>query len=552
MFATVAGGYGNSASGSSSMVAGGYQNSASGSYSMVAGGASNTASGTESTVAGGQGNIASGALSFAAGCYAHAVNAGSFVWAGSPDGSSCSWVPTSAAGQFIALAPGGFEFFPSTSQSSPVFSIAPTTGNVTVTGSVTAASFTGNGSGLTGVSVSTLAAGTYSNAVTFNNASNSFTGNGSGLTGVSASGLAAGTYSNAYTFSNAANLFNGRVVSSMAAGTAVAGFTSDGGGFGVSGTNTATTGSSSYGVYGSSASSTGIGVSGYNSATSGSAYGVYGSSASSTGIGVSGTGVTGVQGNSSSGTGYGVYGSNTASTGNAYGVYGTSASSLGIGVYGSGYDGVEGQAGGQSYATGVFAIQGSGTGSVAGYFQGNVDVSGTLSKTAGSFKIDHPLDPANKYLLHSFVESPDMKNVYDGVVLLDASGEAWIDLPEWFETLNSDFRYQLTAMGAPAPGLYIAEEISGNRFKIAGGKPGGKVSWQVTGIRQDAYAKAHRIQVEEEKPQTERGFYLHPELFGQPKEKGIEWAHHPELMRQLEGARNPSVDGPNPPSGGVR
>ena len=131
------------------------------------------------------------------------------------------------------------------------------------------------------------------------------------------------------------------------------------------------------------------------------------------------------------------------------------------------------------------------------------------------------------YLSHSFVESPDMKNVYDGVAVLDAKGTAWVTLPEWFEALNSDFRYQLTAIGQPQPKLYIAREVAGNRFKIAGGRAGAKVSWQVTGIRQDAYAKAHRIPVEEDKPLAERGHYLHPELFGQPKEKGIDYAHRP-------------------------
>jgi hypothetical protein len=77
-----------------------------------------------------------------------------------------------------------------------------------------------------------------------------------------------------------------------------------------------------------------------------------------------------------------------------------------------------------------------------------------------SFKIDNPLDPANKYLCHSFVESPDMKNVYDGVVVLDRKGKAEIELPDWFGALNKDFRYQLTAIGAPGPNLHIAEEIS--------------------------------------------------------------------------------------------
>ena len=168
------------------------------------------------------------------------------------------------------------------------------------------------------------------------------------------------------------------------------------------------------------------------------------------------------------------------------------------------------------------AIQGAVLGSgLAGHFFGNVTVTGTLSKGAGSFKIDHPLDPANKYLLHSFVESPDMKNVYDGNVTLDAKGEAIVTLPDWFEALNRDFRYQLTALGAPGPNLYVAEEIAHGRFKIGGGTGGGRVSWQVTGIRHDAYADAHRITIEEDKPETERGHYLYPELYGQPADTRI-------------------------------
>jgi hypothetical protein len=166
-------------------------------------------------------------------------------------------------------------------------------------------------------------------------------------------------------------------------------------------------------------------------------------------------------------------------------------------------------------------------GTDAADFNGTVNVNGTLTKSGGSFKIDHPLDPANKYLFHSFVESPDMKNVYDGVATLDARGEATVSLPEWFEALNKDFRYQLTAIGAPGPNLYIATEVSGNSFKIAGGAAGGKVSWQVTGIRQDAWANAHRIPVEETKPEAERGFYLAPELFGQSQEKNVRLARHP-------------------------
>lgn len=135
----------------------------------------------------------------------------------------------------------------------------------------------------------------------------------------------------------------------------------------------------------------------------------------------------------------------------------------------------------------------------------NVQVPGTLIKSAGSFRIDHPLDPANKYLSHSFVESPDMMNVYNGNVLLDISGEAWIELPAYFEALNREFRYQLTAIGAPGPNLYVADEIAGNQFRIAGGTSGMKVSWQVTGIRKDPYAERNPVIVEQDKPEAQRG-----------------------------------------------
>jgi hypothetical protein len=239
----------------------------------------------------------------------------------------------------------------------------------------------------------------------------------------------------------------------------------------------------------------------------------------------------GVSGHSSSGSGvlgnsnknYGVYGHSD----NQYGVYGDSRSSFGVlGV---------------SYSS--YGVYGKGITGLAAYLDGNVTITGNLQKAGGSFKIDHPLDPANKYLCHSFVESPDMKNVYDGVVLLDNKGKAEIELPNWFGMLNKDFRYQLTAIGAPGPNLYIAEEISdtttssnknkNSRFKIAGGASGMKVSWQVTGIRKDPWANANRIQVEEDKPAKERGYYLHPDLYSKPEEKGISHLLFPKEKQEL-------------------
>jgi hypothetical protein len=215
-----------------------------------------------------------------------------------------------------------------------------------------------------------------------------------------------------------------------------------------------------------------------------------------------------------------------------------SPSSGGVGVRAIGGFGFgAGKSGGTAiFAEGGIGANGAARG-LAGFFSGNVQVLGTLSKSGGSFKIDHPLDPENKYLSHSFVESPDMKNIYDGVVSLDQDGEAVVEMPEWFGTLNRDFRYLLTAVGAPMPGLYIAEEITNNRFKISGGMAGMKVSWQVTGIRQDAWANKNRIKVEEDKSELERGHYLHPEAFGKAEERSVEWAKNPELMREIKQRR---------------
>jgi hypothetical protein len=166
--------------------------------------------------------------------------------------------------------------------------------------------------------------------------------------------------------------------------------------------------------------------------------------------------------------------------------------------------------------------------SSAGWFTGDVTITGQLSKGGGGFKIDHPLDPARKYLSHSFVESSKMKNMYDGVVVADANGEAMADLPDWFEALNKDFCYQLTPIGAAAPNLHIAKEITNHAFKIAGADAGMKICWQVTGVRHDDWAKAYQLHPEEEKSPTERDHYLHPELHGRSQEQSIAHVRHPQ------------------------
>lgn len=168
---------------------------------------------------------------------------------------------------------------------------------------------------------------------------------------------------------------------------------------------------------------------------------------------------------------------------------------------------------------GIYSLNNTGS---AGYFSGDVTVTGALSKGSGTFKIDHPLDPENKYLYHSFVESPDMMNVYNGNVILDANGEAVVTMDDWFQPLNREFRYQLTCIGGFAP-VYISEKMNNNQFKIAGGTAGLEVSWQVTGIRQDPYAEQNRVVVEEEKPVEFRGYYLHPEVYGKSFEQSVDF-----------------------------
>jgi hypothetical protein len=294
--------------------------------------------------------------------------------------------------------------------------------------------------------------------------------------------------------------------------------TSTGGGHGVHGSST-----NGFGVYGTStngrgvaASSTnGIGVSGTTSGNN--LYGVSGvDSSAGGGYGVAGSSLngTGILGTTSGDTQSGVAGTDT-SAGGGYGVLGTSTN--GYGVYGTSTNG-----------PGVFAFSVNDTALAAdgdAQIDGNLSVIGSVSKGGGSFKIDHPLDPAGKYLYHSFVESPDMMNIYNGTVMLDGQGRATVELPDWFGALNRDYRYQLTPIGGPAPNLHIAAEVSGGQFAIGGGAAGQKVSWQVTGIRQDAWANANRIPVEEAKPAEDQGRYLHPDL------------HHGEPVTSIARAR---------------
>jgi len=291
-----------------------------------------------------------------------------------------------------------------------------------------------------------------------------------------------------------------------------------------------------------------------------------------------GTGVTATGGDSGSGSAFGGDGVTARGGAGNLGGFGVSASggagntAGGVGVSarggagkpgGSGGDGVEafggasssggsggdgmtaiggfGNGAGKAGGVGVFAQAGAGqSGAIdglAGWFFGDVLIGGNLNVTGTkNFKIDHPLDPENRYLLHAAIESSEVLNIYSGNIITDANGEVAVTLPEWFEALNRDFRYQLTVIGTFAQAI-VSEKVRHNRFTIRTNAPNVEVSWQVTGVRSDAVMLKHPFKAEEDKPERERGAYLNPEAYGQPEERGVAWMRYPEMMEKLKEQR---------------
>ena len=240
------------------------------------------------------------------------------------------------------------------------------------------------------------------------------------------------------------------------------------------------------------------------------------------------------------GNGVGVFGRSFIKYGNGgVGVRGEASNFEGSGIGVSGYGGfgtgVHGQGGrgvvgsGQTYGLygnaevpDAFGLYSNGK----AHIEGDLEVTGSISKAGGTFRIDDPLDPADGYLVHSFVESSEMLTVYSGTTDLDANGRATVTLPRWFEALNGDVRYQLTAVGAPGPSLHVQRPLSDGRFVIAGGPAGLQVSWLLTAARKDPWALAHPIVVQQRKPADERGLYLHPDLYGKPAKQSIHAKRH--------------------------
>lgn len=321
------------------------------------------------------------------------------------------------------------------------------------------------------------------------------------------------------------------------------------------------------------------------SATSGGSFGVFGRSDSNQGVGVVGlagslSGLTmGVQGQADSPGGRGVFGWAFAESGESWGLWGQANSPDGTGAVGHAIAttglttgvlgrvdsttgdaaGVYGAAAGTSGATtGVWGVNSS-TGAGAAAVVGNaiatsgqtygvfgqsdsaqgygvVSAGNSLATGTKSFRIDHPLDPENKYLQHYCAEGPEPVNIYRGRVTLDAQGEAWVNLPDYFAEINRDETYQLTPMGAPAPMLHIGQTVSDKRFRVSGGNPGQEVCWSVTGVRNDLWTRAQPPRDVIEKPADARGRYVHPLLYGQPPERG-EFFRQPRRLDWPLGAR---------------
>jgi hypothetical protein len=252
----------------------------------------------------------------------------------------------------------------------------------------------------------------------------------------------------------------------------------------------------------------GTSVEGYGVAASSGDTAIYASGASNTGVLAQGA-LVGVDAFAASLDGVGVFGHAPPLGGNSYGVWGM--------------------------------------GSEAGHFSGNVSVIGNLSVTGTkNFRIDDPLDPANKFLVHAAVESNEVLNVYSGNVTTDGNGLAAVQLPAYFDRINTDFRYQLTVIGTFAQAI-IGTEIQDNRFTIRTDKPNVKVSWQVTARRNDAYLRAHPFQAEQAKTGEQRGKYVDPQAYRKPASASIEkklpalWATPPAPLQPL-----PPPSGINP------
>ncbi|ABF43089.1 hypothetical protein Acid345_4089 [Candidatus Koribacter versatilis Ellin345] len=259
-------------------------------------------------------------------------------------------------------------------------------------------------------------------------------------------------------------------------------------------------------------------------------------SATTAGAGLVATGGTLASGvtNATGGDGADFYGGD-GDSGTGNGVSGTGGNVANAAAITGGYGGYF--IGGGPNGDGLYAAPSIGGTGNAATLDGNVTVTGLLTtSSAARMQIDDPLDPESKILEHSGIQSSELLNVYSGNATIGANGRAAIKLPAWFEAVNTDFRYQLTPIGAPAS-LYVSAPIAKGAFEIAGGTPGMTVSWQITAVRKDPYHLAHPLQVETDKTAAQRGLYLHPEAYGASPDKRLGAVQHLPTNRKPRAAK---------------
>ncbi len=314
-----------------------------------------------------------------------------------------------------------------------------------------------------------------------------------------------------------------------------------------------------YGVYGLSSSPTGFAVYGLSGADSGNAVGVRGDTTSSSGRAVVGNALDTGAGVSFGGyftsatiSGRAIYGEATGTLSINYGGVFTSAGLGGYGIRAENTNtgaspsyGVYGEANGssQSYggyflssgtaSRGVYGLSTSATGITYGvrgqtssatgfgvYSVGDTGASGTKS-----FVIDHPEDPANKYLRHYSAEGPVPFNIYNGEITTDSKGFAMVQLPDYYASINKNAKIQLTVIDESEDFVMVkvVKRVQNGQFQIRTSKPNVEVFWEVKAERNDAWVQAHPPKVEYAKEGLERGKYQHPELYGMPKQMGMDY-----------------------------
>ncbi|HOZ31048.1 MAG TPA: hypothetical protein PLL66_09040, partial [Bacteroidales bacterium] len=253
------------------------------------------------------------------------------------------------------------------------------------------------------------------------------------------------------------------------------------------------------------------------------------------GVGDATAGSKGIYGDSKATDGTGVFGINLNNTSTATGVWGqagdgTDTNQDMVGVFGiannlnmaSGY-------GGQFIGewVGVYGENPSfgevGDSGYGGYFFGDTYSTGDVGGASKNFVIDNPANPDNEVLRHTSIESDEALVVYRGKVKLDASGKAIVDMPSYFTALTKETEatVQLTCIGQPFGTGY--EWNSGNSSITVYGDANREISWMVIADRDDPYMQQNRKPVITQKNGGEKGYkagyYIHPELYGQPKEK---------------------------------